>query len=339
VPNLRVSDQLTVGVRTLLVVPATWIEFPAFRRYEATRQVANNALMAMLAGSQLAAHTLQLTRGSRQLLPDIFPGVPEIQYFRLRSDDASELLSDVGHHLGSVAVPYVLAVHEDFAMTTLRLLNDLGYPTQAPGRNKNLSKNRVTAWNMHEAIFASLGAPHPDGEAADQLAIFHLLREMRNCQIHAGGTVSEALRSHVASMSLSASERWEQWAHRSPEDVVAGERVHFTKFDIFAVLANAKVLGRAVNRKLASSLPSPRWADVAVADYAGTSSKAPRSDAWGRGLVGHVQLLYGAAGLSDQEVLAAAVRAGLWSEGRDLVPRRKARGARKTRNPGSRPEE
>lgn len=62
-------------------MPATWVEFPAFRRYEATRQKANNALMAMLAGSQLAAHTLQLTSGSTQLLPEILPGVAEIQYF------------------------------------------------------------------------------------------------------------------------------------------------------------------------------------------------------------------------------------------------------------------
>jgi len=44
--------------------PSVWVEFPLFRRYESSRQEANNAMMALLAGSKLAAHTLQLTTGS-----------------------------------------------------------------------------------------------------------------------------------------------------------------------------------------------------------------------------------------------------------------------------------
>ncbi len=67
------------------------MEFPAFRRYEATRQAANN--------------TIQLTTGSNRLLPEIFPRVEHVKYFNLRTDPATQLLLDTGHHLGAVAVP------------------------------------------------------------------------------------------------------------------------------------------------------------------------------------------------------------------------------------------
>ena len=132
------------------------MEYPGFRRYEAVRQEANNAMMALLAGSKLAAHTLQLTSGSVRLLPEIFPGVPHIGYFNLRTDVAAQLLAEVGHHLGAVAVPYALAVHEDFVISTLELLDSLGRPTLAPGKKQDLAKNDVKAWNMHEAVWVTL---------------------------------------------------------------------------------------------------------------------------------------------------------------------------------------
>lgn len=146
-------------------------------------------MMALLAGSKLAAHTLQLTAGSSQLLPDIFPGVDHISYFNLRTDVATDLLLNTGHHLGAVAVPYALAVHEDFVVTALQALTGLGYTVLAPGSSKNLAKNRVAAWNMHEALFLTLGKSVPArGTDLVSLELYHLLREMRNCQIHNGET-------------------------------------------------------------------------------------------------------------------------------------------------------
>lgn len=318
-------------------MPARCVEFPAFRRYEATRQEANNALMAMLAGSQLAAHTLQLTSGSQQLLPDIFPGVAEIQYFRLRTDEASQLLADVGHHLGAVAVPYVLALHEDFVMTTHELLRAHGYLTRAPGKHADDTRNPVRAWNMHEALALTVGAFSPNTIAADQLEIFHLLREMRNCQIHAGGRISPSLHRHVAGMSGASTSEWARWARRTPQATLGGGAVHFTKFDIFTVLANAKRLGREVNSLLATSLSAKAWAEIAVKDYASNSSKAARSDAWARSLIGHVRLLYAAVNLTDRQVLETATALGYWAAGHEFTPRRAARGDRRARNRGTGP--
>jgi hypothetical protein len=83
-------------------------------------------MMALLAGSRLAAHTLQLTAGSLRLLPEMFPAVPDIRMFNLRTEVARELLLDADSHLGAVAVPYALAVHEDFMISVIEVLKAEG---------------------------------------------------------------------------------------------------------------------------------------------------------------------------------------------------------------------
>ena len=317
---------------------ASAVEFSAYRQYEATRQEANNAIMALLAGSKLAAHTLQLTAGSRSLLPDIFPGVEHINYFNLRTDVATELLIDSGHHLGAVAVPYALAVHEDFVMTTVDLLRQFSIAVKAPGRSRDPAKNPVKAWNMHEALYMTLGAPVPSlgagqGVGSTALQGFHLLREMRNCHIHAGGVTagSPRLAQAAADIGPLAAAEWERLARRSHLDVVADTRLRFTTFDIFAVFATTKTLGRELNALLRASLGADQWAQLCVQDYLGVSSKAVRSDPWLRGLRGHADALYGAAAIPDGELIAAARAVDAWAGGQAIPARRPAR----RRRPGT----
>lgn len=316
--------------------PSLWVEFPAFRQYEATRQEANNAMMALLAGAQLAAHTLQLTEGSTSLLPDIFPGVEHIRYFNLRTDAAAAVLKDTGHHLGAVAVPYALAVHEDFLMTVLDLVQSFGFVLRAPGDNADTSRNKVMAWNMHEALWLTLGHLPPPRGSIIALEHFHLLREMRNAQIHAGGTVSTRLHEQVQLMTAPAKSAWESLSRRAPADVITGGSFRLTTFDIFAAFATAKTLGRAINQLLKDNVRPRDWASICVEDYSALASKPPRSDAWMRGLVGHATLFYSAAGISEQELAASATAAGLWPSGRQWLSRRATRSARRRRNPGSR---
>lgn len=317
--------------------PSNWVEFPDFRQYEATRQEANNAMMALLAGSKLAAHTLQLTSGSRQLLPEIFPGVEHISYFNLRTDSATELLLDSGHHLGAVAVPYALAVHEDFVMTVLAMLDTMGHTWRAPGSNSDPTKNRVKAWNMHEAVYMTLGQPVPArGSAEIALEHFHLLREMRNTHIHAGGSISSGLRDQVTDISAPAKAEWERVARRTPADVIAMPRLRFTTFDIFAAFGTTKALGRTINALLRDGLAQTEWAEICRSDYSTLSSKTPGSDQWIRGLLGHANAFYGTTSMTEADLLNAAIAGGQWTEGRSFAPRRSQRNARRRRDPGSR---
>lgn len=287
-----------------------WMEFPAFRRYEAIRQDANNAMMALLAGSKLAAHTLQLTAGSSRLLPEIFPGVEHVTYFNLRTDAATQLLLDTGHHLGAVAVPYALAVHEDFVMTVLDLLSGFGYTRRAPGDSADTTKNRVAAWNMHEAVWMTLGQPPPPRGSVLALEHFHFLREMRNAQIHAGGGISTRLSQEVSDMTSPAASAWEVLSRRPPTDVIATDPLRFTTFDIFGVFATTKALGRTVNSLLRDIMTARQWAEVCLVDYSAMTSKPRGSDRWIRGLIGHAAMNYGAGPVTEQDVVDAAVAAG-----------------------------
>ena len=90
-------------------MPST-VQFAIYRQYNEARQGANNAMVSLLAGSALGAHTLKLTAGSDRLLPEIFPAVPHIKRFNLRPASAAEVLDAAGPHLATVTVPYAIAI-------------------------------------------------------------------------------------------------------------------------------------------------------------------------------------------------------------------------------------
>jgi hypothetical protein len=323
------------------------MEFPAFRRYESTRQHANNAMMALLAGSELAVHTLQLTTGSSRLLPEIFPGIDHIAYFNLKTADAVDLLTNVGHHLGSVAVTYALAVHEDFIRNVLDMLSNPKNHVQASNMHEEnkggdqstdcLPKNHVQASNMHETVWSTLGQPLPPSGSCVSLEHFHLLRRMRNTHIHNGGVISPGLKGIPYSMSMPAAKEWRRLSHRTPEEVLQTGQLQFTIFDIFLAFAVTKSLGRVINNLLRDHVPVEAWSTICVDDYKEVSSKLVGSDRWLRGLLGHAAMHYAAKPLSEGDVIDAAVEAGVWTQGRDWAPRRSARNTRTKRNPGTKP--
>jgi hypothetical protein len=100
--------------------------------------------------------------------------------------------------------------------------------------------------------------------------------------------------------------RWEQLGRRRPVDIVSTSPVQFTTFDIFAVFATTKALGRWVNQLLRSNLGRQVWAELCVDDYVAVSNKAPRSDAWARSLLGHAAMHFGRLALTEDDLLDAA---------------------------------
>lgn len=284
-------------------------------------------MMALLAGSGIAAHMLQLTNGSERLLPEMFPQIKYIEYFRLKTERATGLLVDNGHHLGAVAVPYALAVHEDFVTSCIDMLvSDFGRIRLAPGSKNNHALNQVKAWNMHEALEETLTGSTVNLQiTTPMLELFHLLREMRNCHIHDGGTVSPALRLHVTSLSPPAQHEWLRLARRPAVDLLAAPAFRFTAFDIFTAFGVTKALGRAANTLINQSLTSPEWARLIVTDYAATTSKTKGSDQWMLGLLAFAKVTYGSTSITDADLLEECTRRQSWPSHRPLpqrVPRK-----------------
>lgn len=294
------------------------VKFPLYNTYTATRKDADNAMMALLAGSRLAEHTLQLTAGSQRLLPEMFPAVPHIKRFNLRTETARRLLLDADSHLGAVAVPYALAVHEDFVISVIAMLRSAGVQVIT-------GRKAIRAHNMHEIFFNSAGVAPPTME----LSQFHLLRLMRNSQIHAGGLAPPALTSAISNMQATGALAWESLTGRAPNDIIQQGKLTFASGDIFASFAVTKRLGRTINTALQSALPSDVWARIAVEDYASLSNMFRNSDQWMRGLWGYARVNYGPLNLTDNDLEAAAIATGRWARPPGSVPPPRSRRTKK----------
>lgn len=274
--------------------PVTVVRFPAYREYEATRVEASNAMMALLAGAQMASHLLRLTEGSDQLLPEIFPRVPHIRRFNLTTDAAREILLSADEHLGAMSVPYALAIHEDFLKTCIRLLEQAGRCAAGTAESSVLA-------TQHQTIEQATGGTFP----AVPMTQLTTVRRMRNCTIHRGGRANGTLINDVAAWSPDVEQAWTRLAGRSPKSLVEGARVTFGQPELILTLAVTKTLAREANELLQPALPRDLWADIVLADLVeSTRSLTGAPDALRR-LRGHSRYHYGPLKLTDAELVQA----------------------------------
>lgn len=277
------------------------IKYPKYKKFVDQRVEANNAMMALLAGSQLALHTLQLTEGSTQTLKNVFPAVNHIERFDLRTSDARELLGDVEYHLSSVAVPYALATHEAYVMDLLKDLKNWGY---------SIPSGKTDASNMHEKVFQALGASLPTVE----LETFHLLRLTRNGIIHPQGEAPPSLLQKISTLSTDATQRWENRNQGNlPSTLVSSSgRLHLTAETAFTAFASSKELGRKINQALGSHLSDEIWVKIIVEGFGKESSRTKNSAQWKSGLIGYMNFNYGLS-IPVETLVQEAIRQGFWS--------------------------
>ena len=280
------------------------ILFRTYRDYVDNRIEVNNAMMALLAGSRLAAHTLSLTVGSTTTLAQLFPAVEHIERFNLRSDSARQLLADADQHMASVAIPYALATHEEFVMDMLKLLS-------AEGRTLITHGKQVKAWHMHSVLFETCRYAEP----VEWMQTFHVLREVRNSIIHAGGAVDTRLTDAIDAMGPAARSGWSKLnLSTQPESLIGDNgRLALTAGNVFTAFALTKRIGREINAALGQELDESTWARVAVADFHDSTSKTRNSSGWRRSAVGFVRQYYGLAGIAEGDVEKAARDLGLWT--------------------------
>lgn len=272
------------------------VNFPEFRRHTAARKDADTSIMGLLVGSQMAAHFLSLTDGSAQLLPAIFPGVQHVTRFNLTSSTAREVLLNADRHLGMMAVPYALGIHEDLLRKCLELA---GHP----------SPEGVRAWALHKRLEGHCAPARFD---ADSLAQLDTLREMRNATIHSGGIIDQRVVDQAAAMSPAAETHWKKLVGRSPVRLTVGDRVDFGTGEMFLALSATKALARQANEMLTRTLSATRWAEVLVDDFT-AHHPAHRRNRWNvrKKLLGWARYHYREAEIPETKIVAVAKRKGL----------------------------
>ncbi|PZF61924.1 hypothetical protein DEJ33_15480 [Curtobacterium sp. MCPF17_047] len=236
-------------------VPLGVVRFRAYRRYEALRVEASNALMGLLAGAQLSNHLLQLNRGSDRLLPEVYPNVPHIRRFNLTAEAASDILAEADVHLGAMSIAYVLALHEDSLKTCLGMAADAGLVSRRRARE-------TPSAGQHEALQQACGS-RIDGLPLEQLAV---LRRMRNAVIHDGGRVDQGLVDAVSALSPAAVLAWTKASGSDPTRLAKGDVLRLGHGEMLLALAVTKAIDRACNGLLQLGLPRDHWIREAVED-------------------------------------------------------------------------
>jgi hypothetical protein len=273
------------------------VKFVEYRQYEKNRIEASNAVMGLLAGAQMAAHLLQLTEGSDRLLPEIFPQIPHIRRFSLTTEAARDILTAGDTHLGAMAVPYALAIHEDYLKTCLTLLQRGGIRlTTAPGDSKLAYQ--------HEEIQRATGKFFTSAS----LQQLHTLRLMRNCTIHSGGRVDASLVNQLARWTTDAETGWVNLTRQSPRSLQVGDQVVFGHGEILIALAVTHVLAQEANQFLQPVLPRNVWADLVIEDLEVENPTALGAPDAFRKASGFAQFYYGPLNLSGAEINSAITR-------------------------------
>lgn len=279
------------------------IKFERYREYLNARVDANNAMIALLAGSRLAAHSLQLHIGSPHQLPGLFPAVRDIDRFNLLPERASELLLDADAHLAAVAIPYALAVYESFVKDVANLVLGEGFAVSQ-------DRNALNAGRMHTTFYTAVAEPEPE----ETVALFHVLRAARNAQIHHGGAITAEVREQMDSLTTGQRERWEQLTMGQAGDLFVEGRLRFTVGHLIASFAVTKEAARQINKTLGKKLGSETWARLAVEDYSSSSDHPRNSRQWKRGLLGFTRFNYlGGITLAEADLEHAARSTGVWS--------------------------
>lgn len=276
------------------------VHFPEYRAYEQARIRASDAIMALLTGSRLAENTLQLTAGSARLLPEIFPAVPHIKRMNLSTASAQSLLAEAETHLSAMAVPYALAIHEDFVQTCFGLLIRAGQMSRAEA-------DATKAYSMHKAFERKIGQTLPH----DSMQQFHLIRQMRNAVIHAGGIPEPPLIRAAAGLSQSALAQWIKLAGEHPQKRVSpGTPVTFSHGELILALAVTKRISQEMNFLLRDRLKRTAWADISLEDFGVEHPTLKHISQKTRKLPGFLNTYYSPLNLTEAELKSAKQRAG-----------------------------
>lgn len=264
------------------------VQFPAYRRHDEARIRVNDTLMAILASSRLAESLLESVADKNLLLPEAFPDRPDLTRMNRSIADSHLLIGRAERQLVYMAIPYLLSVHEAYVVDCIEMVTE-----------RSASDEQLRLEVVHSAFTESVGAELP----ADLLALFDLLRHLRNRIVHYAAVQGSHLREKWDALPSGAEGGWRNVAGRQLPIGRSDEELDLGVGELIASLMVVTRLGREVSNAMARALSRDRWADIVVADYREhhPAALAQRSTRLRRCL-GYAGTHYGALRLESAEI-------------------------------------
>ena len=176
--------------------------------------------------------------------------------------DAADLVMAAERQLVFMAIPFILSVHHAYAVDCLELVmgGDRSVLTEPTSRD-----DLVRLEIVHTRLMDECGTRLPN----DLLALFDLLRHIRNRIVHFAGVQGSHLAAKWRGLSLTARSGWEEVARGSLPLGGSSEELELGFGELIATWMVVTRLGREMNEAVARAVPRDRWAMIVVNDYRG----------------------------------------------------------------------
>lgn len=272
------------------------VNYKQYREYQRQRIETNDTVMGMLVGSKLASQTLTLTAGSTMRLQDIFPKVPHVRRFNLTTEKARDVLSNAEHLLGILAVPQVLALHEDLIASMLKLIEQNDSTLSGLTQGLNMSNCHTKLENATNISFT-----------VELVELFDLLRLARNEHIHNGGLARQHFVNEIVQCSALSKAEWKSITGTDFQSYHVGDSVLLGLSELIGALALTKRLAVEANNALQQVISKSLWSDLVVQEWQ-EHWVAGNSDQQAKRLRGIARTYYGAVNLSEADLADAQQR-------------------------------
>ena len=274
--------------------------FPAFRSYLAAREMINDELMALVVGAGVAGASLA-DAPDRTLLPELAPNVAYVQRMNQPIADVRALWDRAAPAITRTAIPYILSVYGVFLADAIGLLHEIG---------RDADRHEPDDTYLQELHSRFAGAAAVQLPTRD-LALFEVIRVVRNRLVHQAGTPGSKLRPLWSHLPQDAKEEWIRIAGRPlTESIVEPQSALDLRLgELNATLAVTHRLAHRVNAGLVTSVAPEVWADMLVADYRELwPRRYGNREQCLRRLSGYARHSYGALNLDDLVLEEAMLR-------------------------------
>jgi hypothetical protein len=283
------------------------VKHRGWREFWELRTAANKALNTLIVSTDLAATAVQN-------LPSALEDMRFDQVYGDSFTDAHRITSKVKntgsefigaqHTLAAIAIPYAVAVYNEYVVEVVTLLYYNGANTLRDPASKMLG-------TLEQHLAAKGITP-----AGEQQRLFAALKEVRNVLIHRAGRVDQRLLDALAALTTADESAWLKATKLPFPKAARGDRLQLSPGHAQGTFWVAGNLATELNLELQTKLQRDLWLDLVVADFRQTHPAWwPVADDKGRSRLRYfANKFYGQLASQDAELEAALARAPVATE-------------------------